>query len=379
MQPSPTRGAPPNSAAAPAEEANSEQHNNPLFGAAFSSPQQQQMQTPYVQIEPMPAPPDQHLPEYHNPNSTWNLNGYGTPQPRPRPSYSGMANTIHMINSVIHNDGEHSVLDLIDNCHYSTLGHICLLLAEHSQKDMCWKKALRGPMRDRAIEALHKELDSLLDTNLEEIPPDHPDRARAEAEAISGRFLLELRRSQELKARGVKQGFKEDKATADGLGFNYSAHVTKLKTIRLVVLRRGRHNRRLAIKDVRVAFLQSDKFPPGIVKFIVFTWPLTGEKRFFRQRGPVYGEASAPIRWEDTFCPYLEDEGFDRGEHDPCAFYHQQRDLVDLLWVDDNMLDGEEDQIEWASERMDSRFKCKGLVWVEPMGKKEDCVPWHGS
>ena len=53
--------------------------------------------------------------------------------------------------------------------------------------------------------------------------------------------------------------------------------------------------------------------------------------------------------------------------------------VLSTVWVDDNMLDGEEDQIEWASERMDSRFKCKGLVWVEPMGKKEDYVPWHGS
>ena len=361
--------------AASAEEAVSGQHSNPLFGSVSSSTQQQQMGGPYVRIEAMqwPASPAQQPPQYHDPDDdTWRLNGDGSPQSRPRPDYSGMANTVHMVNSVLEEDGQHSALDLINNCSVSTLGHICLMLANHSQKDMSWKVALKGPMRDRAIEALHSELDSLCDTILEEISPEHPDRARAEAEAISGRFLLDLRRNQQLKARGVKQGFKEDKATADGLGFNYSAHVTKLKTIRLIVLRQGRGNRRLAIKDVRVAFLQSDKFPPHIVKFMVFTWPLTGEKRFFRQRGPCYGEASAPIRWEDTFCPYLESEGFDRGEHDQCAFYHAVRDLVDLLWVDDNMLDGEQDQIEWASNRMDDRFKCKGLVWIEPLGGKED-------
>jgi hypothetical protein len=363
-------------AVAPAEEADSGQHNNPLFNAAFSSPQQQQMQGPYVQIEPIQWPlAGQALPDYHDPNAdAWMLNGDGTPQARPRPSYSGMANTVHMVNSVIDNDGRHSVLDLIKAFHPSTLGHICLLLADHSQKDMSWQKVLQGPKRGEAIEALHKELNSLCDTILEEILPNHPDRARAEAEAISGRFLLDLRRNQELKARGVKHGFKEDKATADGIGFNYSAHVTRLKTIRLVILRRGRGNRRLAIKDVRVAFLQSDGFPDQVVKFLVFKWPLTGEKRYFRQLGPIYGESSAPIRWEDTFCPFLEDEGFDRGDHDRSAFHHRKFDLVDLLWVDDNMLDGEEDHIKWASQRMDKRFDCKGLVWIEPMGKNEDCI-----
>ena len=33
--------------------------------------------------------------------------------------------------------------------------------AAHAQKDMSWKQALNGPHRERSIEALDKELDSL--------------------------------------------------------------------------------------------------------------------------------------------------------------------------------------------------------------------------
>ena len=235
-----------------------------LLPACYSSYSYHMSPEP-VQWPPEPAQAD----EYHNPEHTqFTLNGDGTPQSRPRPTYKGQCN---MVNSVIEDDGQYTALDLINSCQVSTLTHICLHLAEHSQKDMSWKKALKGPLRDRAITALHKELDWLLNTILEEITPDHPDRAKAEAEAISGRFLLDLRRSQELKARGVKHGFEENKATSDGIGFNYSAHVTKFKTIRLVLFRPGRGNRRIAIKDVRVAFLQSDKFPDDIIKFIVFT------------------------------------------------------------------------------------------------------------
>ena len=177
----------PAAAVAAAEEANTEQHNkpqhnNPLFDAASSLPQQ--LQLPYVNIEPIqwPPKPTTQADEYHDPEHTqFTLNGDGTPQSRPRPTYEGQCN---MVNSVTEDDGQYTALDLINACQVSTLTHICLHLAEHSQKDMSWKKALKGPLRDRAITALHKELDSLLNTILEEITPDHPDRAKAEAEAI---------------------------------------------------------------------------------------------------------------------------------------------------------------------------------------------------
>ena len=46
--------------------------------------------------------------------------------------------------------------------------------------------------------------------------------------AVTGRYLLDLRRNEACKARVVKQGFKENKITADGDGFNYYSHVVKL-------------------------------------------------------------------------------------------------------------------------------------------------------
>ena len=128
----------------------------------------------------------------------------------------------------------------------------------------------------------------------------------------------------------------------------------------------------MAIKDVSVAFLQSDKYPEGIIKYICFKWPLTGQWRYFKQSGPIYGEASAPIRWENTLAPYLESEGFERGKNDPCAFHHKLQDIVNILWVDDDLIDADEDGVKWTSDKLDNRFKCKDVVWVEPMGEKVD-------
>ena len=60
----------PVTAAAAAEEANTGQHNNPLFDVASSLPQRRQL--PYVNIEPMQWPPEPatQADEYYNPEHT---------------------------------------------------------------------------------------------------------------------------------------------------------------------------------------------------------------------------------------------------------------------------------------------------------------------
>ena len=73
--------------------------------------------------------------------------------------------------------------------------------------------------------------------------------------------------------------------------------------------------------------------------------PISRERELFRQSGPLYGENSAPRRWEDTYAPYLESEGFERSPNEPSIFYDPDEDILDLTYVDDNYLDGEEDDI----------------------------------
>ena len=233
-------------------------------------------------------------------------------------------------------------------------------LASSAQKDMSWKKALASPQRDLVLKALHNEVDSLCKTILTEVKPDDVDFATAKEQAISGRFLLDIKRSGKYKARGVKQGFKEDKSTADGPGFSYYSTVAKLSTVRGALLRSNRRNRRIAIKDISTAFLQSDGYENGKVKYIVFRDPETNKLRYFSQSGPIYGEASAPVRWENTVAPFLENVlGFKRGQNERCCFNHEQRDLLVVLYVDDILADGDPEQIQWVFDQLDERFECK--------------------
>ena len=104
---------------------------------------------------------------------------------------------------------------------------------------------------------------------------------------------------------------------------------------------------------------------------------------YFRQSGPIYGEASAAVRWENTIGPWFEEQGFTRGENERCIFYHPDRDLLVLLYVDDVYADGDEDDIQWIFDALDKRFTCKPAEWLavgqplDYLGQEVILTPTH--
>ena len=300
------------------------------------------------------------------------------PKPRPRPSYVFMMQVEQAVEkradgadafAVALRDFKAPINGEIDHETISQAGRFLAMIA---QKNMKWKQALQGPDCSKAIAAFHVERDSLLDSILELLDPDHPEYGSALELAIPGRYLLDIRRNGMWKARGVKQGFREDKNTADGPGFVYYSHVAKLYSVRISFFRPNRSNRRIAIQDVKVAFLQSDKFPPDVVKYLKMLNPLSNQWEYYRQYGPLYGEYSGPVRWENTYAPYMESRGFSRGDNEKSVFYNEERDLLDITFVDDNYFDGDEADIVWGSEILSERFECKELEWLEPNGNYLD-------
>ena len=173
-------------------------------------------------------------------------------------------------------------------------------LAQTAQEDMDWKKALADTthrQNSNTIKALEDEVASLEATILTRVPPWDAEFADAVKYACPGRFLLDIKRSLAYKARGVTEGFREDLEQADGPGFNYYSSVVKLHAVRVVLMRRRR--RGLGIKDVSTAFLQSDSYPDGTIKYICFRDPVTSIWKYYRQSGPIYGvstERPAPQR-----------------------------------------------------------------------------------
>ena len=249
------------------------------------------------------------------------------------------------------------------NPDYATLQEASRVMAVSAQHDMSWKKILESDDRQAAVDALEAEMKSLQETILTRVTPEDSDWGDALNLATTGRILLDKKRNGKWKGRAVKQGFKEDKLTADGAGFNYYSNVVRLSTIRAALFRPGRSNRRCAIKDVATAYLQAHKYD-GFYKYVCFRNPVTGKWEYYRQSGPIYGEASAAKRWEDTIAPWLEEQGFIRGENERCVFHHPEKDLFVALYVDDVFADGEEADINWFFDKLDKRFKCKEAEWL---------------
>ena len=239
-------------------------------------------------------------------------------------------------------------------------------LANHAQKDMNWKKALDSDHRDAALKALEDELTSLKEYILTELNESDPDWKLAVETATPGRLLLDIKRSGKYKVRGVEQGFRENLENTDGSDFNYYSNVVKFNAIRLALAKRRSQGEEMAIKDISVAFLQSDPYPDGKVKYISFKHPVTYKWLYYRQTGPIYGEASAPVRWENTVAPWIEEQGFIRGENERCVFHHPERDVLLLLYVDDIMVSGDPADVEWIFGLLEERFKCKDADKIEP-------------
>ena len=224
---------------------------------------------------------------------------------------------------------------------------------------------MAGPKREAAIGALDDETTQPENTILKQVLPGTNEFEKAKTKAVPGRILLDVKRGTgKLKARAVKQGFKENKHAADGPDFSYYSSVAKLVAVRCALFRPQRGNRRIATKDIRGAFNQSDAFPDGKYKYVCFRNPVKNEWQYYRQYGPLYGENSAPRRWENTLSDWFESVGFRRGENEKSTFYHETRDLLVLTYVDDLFMDGDEDDVRWISDIISKRFDCKHTEWL---------------
>ena len=124
--------------------------------------------------------------------------------------------------------------------------------------------------------------------------------------------------------------------------------------------------------DIATAFLQADRFGPDEpIRYLKVRDPVSGTWRYFRQYGPVYGSSSAPKRWERTLNPWLESQGFVPGKNEKCVFYHPERKLLVITYVDDLLVRGAKNDADWFMDTLCQRFKCKDPQWLQP-GKPLD-------
>jgi hypothetical protein len=257
------------------------------------------------------------------------------------------------------------------------------LVAIVAMTDLPWKAYLKGPECAHVTAAWHRELNALLDLGaLVPLVPGTPDYEEAVKSKTTTpcRVLLDFKRDGTWKCRVVTRGDLEDKVALDGPDFHYYSNVSRMSTVRCAALRAGRDvprpgrtgGRILSSCDVANAFLQTTPFPASDRRFLMIRSPIDGSVTYYRQLISVYGSCSASARWETTFSTWLcssESEGgpgLVRGMNEASAYYHPGRDLLMVLYTDDQLLDGYKEDIEWYYTLLRARFKIKEPKWLTP-------------
>ena len=242
------------------------------------------------------------------------------------------------------------------------------LIAREKNADMDWRQAKQDPkLIEDAIVARDKEITSLLKNILVHLTPESHDYEIAVRTATNCRMILAIKRDGTVKCRLVKQGFRENCSVTDGPDFHYASSVVSLSTVRLILSKRNFTNTtRISLRDISTAFLQSTPYPEGQWKYCKYRCNITGEWKYYRQISSIYGEKSAPMRWQNTLFPWLEALGFEPGKNEKSIFYLPERDLTILVYVDDCLAVGEEEDIKWFWKLLGERFECKDEEWLSP-------------
>ena len=273
------------------------------------------------------------------------------------------------------------------------VGHACsmpeqraridALVAIVAMSDLPWKAYLKGPECAHVTAAWYRELNALLDLKaIVPLVPGSPDWEEAVKSKTTTpcRVLLDFKRDGTWKCRVATRGDLEDKVALDGPDFHYYSNVSRMSTVRCAALRAGRDTpcpgrtggRVISTCDIANAFLQTTPFPESERRFLMIRSPIDGTVTYYRQLISVHGSCSASARWETTFSSWLctpESEGgpgLVRGMNEPSAYYHPGRDLLMVLYTDDQLLDGYREDIEWYYSLLRARFKIKEPKWLSP-------------
>ena len=246
--------------------------------------------------------------------------------------------------------------------HTTVLNKARTLLAA---KEVPMKEALSSEARGNWLEAIDKEMKALQEHIAVQIFPDDKVYQHAMSQATPSRILLTEKRDGRKKARWVVQGCFESTDLDD---FSNYANVATLNAVRCCIFRHDRRRCTLATVDICTAFLQSNKYEPDEPqRWITVRDPTQTKKTLlFELMGPMYGQRSAPVRWQTTLAPWLVSQGFIQGDNEPCVFHRHDDDLLVLVYVDDLLLDGDEAVIRTFLDVLQRRFKINEPAFLTP-------------
>ena len=69
------------------------------------------------------------------------------------------------------------------------------------------------------------------------------------------------------------------------------------------------------------------------------------------------------ILFRQTYKSVLLDQGWIQSEYEHCCFYHPERNVIALVYVDDILMIGEDKDIDIVHKKFAEIFECKPHFW----------------
>ena len=90
--------------------------------------------------------------------------------------------------------------------------------------------------------------------------------------------------------------------------------------------------------------------------------------RVFRMLSSQYGCTDASMRWYNTLLPYLQSQGFQRGENDKCIFVHPETKIRIAIHVDEYLVRGVRSRTEEFFKGLCEHLAHKPPVFLDDEG-----------
>ena len=150
------------------------------------------------------------------------------------------------------------------------------------------------------VPGYRKEMDHVSNRRLTLIADPDPE---VKNRAMPLRMILEQKRDGRRKGRLILQGFHEPRSYDRG---SVDSPVAYMSSVRSFLFGPTRGDEVISSIDISVAFLQADEFgPDDATRYVKYTPYKGATPKYYRLRGPLYGQRSSPRRWFNTLRDWL--------------------------------------------------------------------------
>lgn len=228
-----------------------------------------------------------------------------------------------------------------------------------------WSKAKETPYEHLFAKARDEEIQQMLDTGV--ISKIRQDQVPANEQLHTSSMLFSLKGDannniERAKARWVLGGHK----SIEGLHYQeVMANCPRWSTLRLLLARAAKFNRRIRSADIKGAYLHAPASCTLYMKspFDQVEYDNDGTPFVYELSGNLYGRKDAGRQWMLYFTEYLQSIGFKPNRSDPCMFERtinvegKEQHTALVCYVDDLCYFGNNDEAtDYLEKQLTEKF-----------------------